>query len=869
MILRRATGAASKYRFRWQCQNATTTNNINLRPNDSGSRQPFSVLDFVSVSLCIRNRNYLCNQETCVIEVNAQWPRCRYISVDASPNTSTGNNNNPPPPGLVPVKKGGRHEQRSLRSYQKKANVLLEQVKTSRIQSSLVAQKVEELLLLSLSEYDNNIPSDGPLALELLNTALRYAKGFATKENGGEKLLPRLFSLACQMMIRSGHYRATNDVHRQLWRLLDCHEHYFVANDTLYNTHHVNDVCSYFIRSVVMDANKRKRKLSYRKTRQLYQLVERLGELQRDPSVPIESNPYMDDSLIMLLCNQLKPNDAHEILRGRVENSSSAAPLVSSFVTIINGYAKTFQPDKALSVVEWMMSAQNESKSSPPSSSSTTTATTITTTNNVVVPPPNTSCFNGLLHAYALAGGKDAGFKAEKAIEWMQEIRETKNVDTKPNETTYNICINAWARSKHPEAPFRAENILRQIVALSEAGNPIEPSEEAFTAVMNTWINSSSSHGNNHKRVKEATERVTGILNLMERISDNSQRISMSVIPYTVLIKAWEKVAQQSRGVEKQKCGEDIIKVVERMREKKIAPTTEVYNSILTALSETAAINAVLYFLELEEEYCRGQIQLDTRTFNCGLNAIAALNRPDAVKRATEILKRMFKYHETDPSILPSNLTFNIILKVLSKSTSHIPNAAAKADALLSEMDAMQSVIPDFISYVTCIIAWGRSDEKDKIKRVTDLLHRFISSMEDNPDGTNNRAGIAVFNAVLSVCHHNSSPEHYDESLRAAQVTMKELRKAKGIVPDQITYASFFRVVKEGVPGDHSPTSSFLTLVEEEFNQCARYGYTTRDVIMALHMIAPETLFTKLVGENSDPRTFAIRKAWCRNVTRH
>jgi len=501
-----------------------------------------------------------------------------------------------------------------------------------------VPQKVEELLLLSLSEYDNNIPSDGPLALELLNTALRYAKRFS-EEKGGERLLPRLFSLSCQLMIRSGHTRAINEVHRQLWRLIDGHKQYFAANDTLYNTHHVNDVCSYYIRHLVVDANKQKRKLDYRKSRQLHRLIERLAELHRDHSVPLEASPYIDDSLIMLLCNQLKPGEAYEILRRRVKESSSSSalsssrgvplcvPLVSSFTTIINGYAKTSQPDKALGVVEWMISTQKDTKSS----SSKTTTTTTTSPNAVVVPPPNVSSFNGLLHAYAMAGGNDAGFKAEQTLEWMEQICETKNLDTRPNETTYNICINAWARSKHSDAPLRAENLLRKIVALGEAGSQVEPSEEAFTAVMNTWVNSSSS--SNNKKLNEATDRVAGILDLMERISENSQSLSLSVIPYTVLIKAWEKSAQQSRGIEKQKCGDKILQVVERMQAKGIAPTTEMYNSILTALAETAAINAVFYFLELEQQYCRGTIQLDTRTFNCGLNSIAALMRPDAVKR--------------------------------------------------------------------------------------------------------------------------------------------------------------------------------------------------------------------------------------------
>ena len=745
------------------------------------------------------------------------------------------------------------------RAYQQKANNFLDQVEKGRVKPELVAQKVEELLLFSLSKYDHNIPSDGPLALELLNIALRYTK----QQEGVERLIPRLFSLSCQLMLKSGNPAAASEVHRQLWRLLDGHREFLDPKDIEYNTNHVNDACSYFIRHVVSDANKRKRKLEFRRSRKLHRLIERLKELQKDPSVPLASSPYIDDALILLLCNQLKPKEAHEVLRRRVEKLTSASsptreseiPLVSSFTAIINGYAKTSQPEKAQSIIQWMISFQETMN---PSSLSTAKGLS-----PAVVPPPNLNCLNGLLHAHAMAGMKNAGFEVEQILDWMEELFETMGLDTKPNETTYNICINAWAKSKHPEAPLRAENLLRRMVGLGESGTQIEPSEEAFTAVMNTWINSNSSSGSKQK-MREATEKVTGILDLMERISETSSSLSLSVVPYTVLIKAWGKVGQTVNEVEKQNCCDEILNGLSRMRSKGVTPTTETYNSIITALAEISPIAAVFYFLELEQQYCNGNLQLDTRTFNCGLNAIAVLNRPDAVDKVTGILKRMFAYHESDPSILPSNLTFNIILKVLSRSTSHVPGAAAKADDLLSEMDEMESVVPDFISYVTCIMAWGRSDEDDKIQRVTNLLQRYISSLKDH--GEQARANIAVFNAVLSVCHHNSSTDKYvDDALHTSKITMNELRKQKGITPDQKTYKSFFQVMKVGSLMDKISTSSLTGLIEDEFSQCVSDGYVTKDIVLAFHGAVPSTTFESIVGENVDPRTFSIPKAWCRN----
>ncbi len=835
----RVTGVASRCLFR--CQNRAL-------PRITGQGTQYSTqwprVPFVPVSREVTGTGLHHQTQENAFEAYRHLQR-RYFSNSKVRSSLTDESNQPTdlPPRL----------------YQQKTNNFLHQAKSGRVKPELVAQKVEELLLLSLSEYEDNVPSDGPLALELLNIALRYTK----QQEVAERLIPRLFSLSCQLMLKSGNPAAASEVHNQLWRLLNGHREFLDPNETLYNTNHVNDACSYFIRRIVSDANKRKQKLEFRRSRKLHRLIERLTELQKDPSVPLASNPYIDDALILLLCNQLKPKEAHEVLRRRVEKASSASPtaregeipLASSFTAIINGYAKTSQPDKAESIIKWMISFQ---EATDPSS--------LTTTKGLppsVVPPPNLNCFNGLLHAHAMTGTKNAGYKVEQILDWMEELFETMALDTKPNETTYNICINAWAKSKHPEAPLRAENLLRRMVGLGESGTQIEPSEEAFTAVMNTWINSNSSSGSK-KKMREATEKVAGILDLMERISETSSSLFLSVVPYTVLIKAWGKVGENMNEIEKQNCCDEILNVLSRMSSKGVIPTTETYNSTITALAEISPIAAVFYFLELEQQYCGGKLQLDTRTFNCGLNAIAVLNRPDAVDKVTGILKRMFEYHESDPSILPSNLTFNIILKVLSRSTSHVPGAAAKADDLLSEMDEMESVVPDFISYVTCIMAWGRSDEDDKIQRVTNLLQRYISSLKDH--GEHVRTNIAVFNAVLSVCHHNSSTDKYvDDALHTTKTTMLELRKQKGIVPDQKTYKSFFQVMKVGSIVDNTSTSSFTGLIEDEFNQCVSDGYVTKDIILAFHGAVPYTTFERIVGENVDPRAFSIPKAWCRN----
>ena len=94
---------------------------------------------------------------------------------------------------------------------------------------------------------------------------------------------------------------------------------------------------------------------------------------------------------------------------------------------------------------------------------------------------------------------------------------------------------------------------------------------------------------------------------------------------------------------------------------------------------------------------------------------------------------------------------------------------------------------------------------------------------------------------------------------------MNELRKQKGITPDQKTYKSFFQVMKVGSLMDKISTSSLTGLIEDEFSQCVSDGYVTKDIVLAFHGAVPSTTFESIVGENVDPRTFSIPKAWCRN----
>ena len=82
-----------------------------------------------------------------------------------------------------------------LRPYQKNALGFLDKLKENNKQTQkLACLKVEEILLQGLTHDADGVPEDGPMALNLLQAALSYAN------LPNERLVPRLFSLSCQLM---------------------------------------------------------------------------------------------------------------------------------------------------------------------------------------------------------------------------------------------------------------------------------------------------------------------------------------------------------------------------------------------------------------------------------------------------------------------------------------------------------------------------------------------------------------------------------------------------------------------------------------------------------------------------------------------
>ena len=863
-------------------------------------------------------------------------------------------------------KKKKKNQSGRILPYHRDARMILSQIKNGTIPSQLIPQRVE-LCLESFLKYEHNessktsspsnsysslLPSDGRLARRLLDAVITYRR---SSPDNHVDTMPRLFSLCCQIVVRSGHTAAIDRLPNLLEHvLLKEHEKYFArhatgttptggnnginnndnnsvgrvnsydvhqanprerqgqqqgtANTTTinkhgalaYNTHHVNDACKAYINHVVVTNEKvwKQQRYDYNKTdynkqmQQVDRILKKLEQLYNDPNIPLLQSPRMSEAIILLLCHQRRPYDAYRILQLMVENASSAAgkaqqdhdgqdrrtlttiipaseslmPSVTSFTTTISGFAKIGNVEMAREVIQWMLSSNHNNSN-----------------NNNNIPPPNRTCFNALLHAYAIKGGKDAGEKAEQTIRWMGQLHDVDGFDTNPDEISYNTVIDAFAKSKSPDAPIRAERILKELLWMHEQGLFDVPSEEAFTSTMNAWSSS---------RRDDAPARVEALIDLMEALNDETNfAIQNRNIAYSILIKTWEMKASLSNvsSQNRQRCADGILAVVARMKSKDIRPAAVTNNAILTALSATSPLNAIMYFLQLEQAFRNdnSSVELCTKAFNSALNAIADLNRPDAMDRATEIFDRMMVYsspegkgtydkQSANVSIRPSLATYNIMLKVLSRSTTSSTYAAEKADALLVEMGERSHISPDFISFLTTILAWGRSDSMDKFQRVDDIIRRFAARYQQSGRSTTTNSfsqeDLAVFNTALSVCSHNSNPDLVKASIATASLVISKMRQIKELKADERTYFSFFAFVHSVHTFDSElirSSDALEQLIRGEFTACIRDGLVSNDIWKMVRRTSPKLWVEATNNLNVDPdseSSYTIPNSWYRNI---
>lgn len=260
------------------------------------------------------------------------------------------------------------------------------------------------------------------------------------------------------------------------------------------------------------------------------------------------------------------------------------------------------------------------------------------------------------------------------------------------------------------------------------------------------------------------------------------------------------------------------------------------------------------------------------------------VNGPD---RARKLFKEMDQNYGNAAELTarPNIVTFNSLLDVLAKSKSR--DLAEECEELLRQKNELfkegkSNIIPDIISYRTCIDAWIRQWQKESAQRVEALVKDMIKkySVEGRKDL---RPDADLFNLVLKACAHATVSWHEDVDKEASDTPISIANRTFALLkgknefnakPTHATYAFMFIAYKFHLDFENSRYSPLLTML---WKQCCNDGLVSQFALETFRDSVLDYQFWKAIGGKeryatlgkTDPKTIKVDDLpweWRRNV---
>jgi pentatricopeptide repeat protein len=498
----------------------------------------------------------------------------------------------------------------------------------------------------------------------------------------------------------------------------------------------------------------------------------RIMALYENDDTPLMPNTTAMNARIALFGAKHSVQPAISLLNQMIEAaakdpSTAIAPNRVSFNTVINACAKAGKHEAARDTLRLMMAKR---------------------TQKLTGVSPDIFSFNTLLNAYSNSGLPDAGRNAERILDWMEDLAQTEGFELSPDAYSYTAVIDAYAKSRSSD---RAEAVLRRLLDRQSEGHNVAPTVVTFTAVM---------HAISRNKDRDALRRAKALIGMMEEL--NSAGIS-NVAPTTATYNALLNVCNKSRDYADSV--NEALTILEDMKSKPeyAIPNCRTYNTVLATLSSAKGdylITAEKIVEEMKESEDPA-VQPNSITYNILLNVLSNAKTTAAEIRSQEIFSMMRK-HENDGNLrlAPVSETYNIMMKIASKSGE---GGAHRAEMLLNQLEDLydagdSKVRPTTISYATCITAWAREHDEEKIFRANDLMRRMKEAYADG--NRQAKPNTTSYNALLS-CYKNVSAR-YDvrrgdqkDIIDGVLTLLREMRKSDSHRPDAITYITVVKTL--------------------------------------------------------------------------
>lgn len=211
---------------------------------------------------------------------------------------------------------------------------------------------------------------------------------------------------------------------------------------------------------------------------------------------------------------------------------------------------------------------------------------------------PNGCCYNMVLHSYATMGDAE---KTEDILKLMWEDFERGNSSALPNTRCYTSCMYAWQKSKNKyHAPVACEKILAEMYKLHGSGEApgCKPDLFAYTCILHCWADSKRDDAIDRAQAlfqQMITRYSSGETDLLPDNVCYSNLINVYILSgpknFSTIEKAeslfWDMVASFFDG------------------NRKAAPTTRNFNTVLAAFSKLNEPSAAVHASDMVREWER------------------------------------------------------------------------------------------------------------------------------------------------------------------------------------------------------------------------------------------------------------------------
>ena len=147
----------------------------------------------------------------------------------------------------------------------------------------------------------------------------------------------------------------------------------------------------------------------------------------------------------------------------------------------------------------------------------------------VSVCAPNAITLNCVLRAWSRSSEGGAAERAESIFKWMEDELARGNTDIQPDSRTFLHLITAWARSGRKNAPLHAQKHLERVKELYQSKTYIRLTTAHFNATILAWANSGQ---------PEAGTRAKELFDEMMALTKFGHDLAPDVVTYNLVLRA-------------------------------------------------------------------------------------------------------------------------------------------------------------------------------------------------------------------------------------------------------------------------------------------------------------------------------------------